>query len=830
MAQKSSVFITAAEARHAPVRDKIVHEEARSIESIILDASSLGLFEVTVDNGTPMTNSLIPTSDVWTVDPSNDTLFVPNHGFKTGDAVTVSSTVSLPAPLKSNSYYYVIYVDNDHIKISSSYANSVSGRPIGIDITAGVTLVLVNNQGSGYIQPPAVSISGGGATEPATARSLLANWGGIVAVSNTTTGAGYVDRPQVQIEPQGSGAVAGQVSYLVVGITIDASGSDYRVGDVITVIGGTGTASTAVVTEVDVNGSIVALSLSNPGNYQTLPSLSGTSTTVIPGGGAGATVNLTLGIKDIEILTGGSGYVASPRIIINDLSGVGAVATANLVGGSITSMQILNPGYGYVGNSSVIFDNGSNSSAVASLIPTGVDRIVVVNNDYYSTAPSVTVSSRGVGATVGPVTMKVVRATIASTGTGYTTDNTLLVAGGTASENAWIRVTSVDQAGRIQTFSLENGGSYTSLPGLLSNPVIGGTGTLASFNLTFGVNSIEINAAGSGYVVPPVVTIGNPAPGGTAATAHAVIDSGEVASVSIVTSGSGYETVPSITMSTGSGASAEAVISPTVISTISIVHNGSGYTFAEVSITGGGASIDATAIANLVNDSVDSITIVDPGEGYTSTPTVVITGDGAGASATAQLEPSTIAAINVVTSGEGYNIPPLVTINGGAATAVSLLNATGIDRIVVTNQGSNYTSTPTVYLIPSLYQETVPQSPVLSAQRGFSISNISLTSTGVGYQTQPTVTISPPQRENGEQATATAYIGAGSGTFAIRAYPQSLDYFKAWRGQPLSNDSLSRPYIDRMDTIISYFTNMGYTINRLTNPSTNSTMMWKIQW
>ena len=68
MAQKSSVFITAAEARHAPVRDKIVHEEARSIESIILDASSLGLFEVTVDNGTPMTNSLIPTSDVWTVD------------------------------------------------------------------------------------------------------------------------------------------------------------------------------------------------------------------------------------------------------------------------------------------------------------------------------------------------------------------------------------------------------------------------------------------------------------------------------------------------------------------------------------------------------------------------------------------------------------------------------------------------------------------------------------------------------------------------------------------------------------------------------------------
>jgi hypothetical protein len=830
MAQKSGVFITAAEARQAPVRDKIVHEEARSIESFILDASSLGLFEVTVDGGTPMTNSSMPTSDVWTVNPSDDTLFVPNHGFKTGDVVTVSSTVSLPSPLKSNSYYYVIYVDNDHIKISSSYANSVSGRPIGIDITAGVTSILVNDQGSGYIQPPAVLISGGGATESATARSLLANWGGVISISNTTSGAGYVDQPQVQIESQGSGATAGQVFYLVVGITVDNGGLDYRVGDVITVIGGTGTSSTAVVTEVNANGSIVSLSLSNPGNYQVLPSLSGASTTVLPGGGIGATVNLTMGIKDIEIVDGGSGYTASPRIIITDLSGVGALVTANLIGGSISSVQVINPGYGYVGNPSVVFDNGSNASAVASLIPTSVNRIVVVNNDYYSTAPSVTISSRGSGATAGTVAMKVVRASLAGTGTGYSTGDTLLVAGGVASENSWIRVTSVDQAGRIQSFSLENGGSYTSLPGLQSNPVVGGTGTLASFNLTFGIDSIAVNATGSGYVVPPIITIGAPSTGGVSATAYAVIESGSVSDVLIVSPGSGYESVPSVTISNGSGASAEAVISPTFVSSISMTQTGSGYTFAEVSITGGGASIDATAIANIVGDAVDSITIVDPGEGYTSVPTVIITGDGSDASATAQLEPSTIAAINIVTPGEGYNTPPLVSISGGAASAIALLNATGVDRIVVTDQGDNYTSTPTVYLIPSVYQETTPQSPVLSAQRGFSVSGISLVSTGVGYQTQPTVTISPPQQDNGEQATATAYIGAGSGTFAIRSYPQSLDYFKAWKGQPLSNDALSRPYIDRMDTIISYFTNMGYTINRLTNPSTNSTMMWKIQW
>ncbi len=831
MAQRSSIFITAAEARQNPIRDRAVHDEARGIESAILDAVKLGLFEVTVDNGTPMTNSQAPLSDVWTVNASTDQLYIPSHGFSTGDAVTVSSSVSLPAPLKSNSYYYVIYVDPDHIKLAASYSNAVVGRPVSIDISAGLASITVSENGSGYIQPPAVTVTGGGASVNGTARAYLASWGSLVSIINTTSGTGYVDQPTVQIVPQGSGAVAGDVTYTAVGISINDSGDDYRAGDVLTVLGGQGTSTTAVVTEVDGSGSIMSVSLSNPGAYTTLPSLVNASTSVLPGGGSGASVNLTMGIKEIAVDTGGLGYTSPPRIIISDASGVGAVAGCQITGGSITSVSITNPGYGYVGPTTVEFDSGSGASATASLVPTGVQSVVVVDDGGagYTSTPSVTISAVGNGASAGTVTMKIVSCQVTSTGIGYSKDDMLLIAGGTASENAWIRVTSVTSAGSILTYSLESGGSYTALPNLLSNPVNGGTGNLAAFNLVAGVAEISVGSAGSGYAVPPVVSIGLPGNGGTSAIAVAVLSGGEVETFTITNAGYGYTTVPAVTVSNGSGASGEAILSPTTVSDIQVTSTGSGYSYANVTISGGGASIDATAIANIVGDAVASITIVDPGEGYTSTPLVTIDGDGDGAVGVAVLYPTSLAGVTVLTSGSGYNTPPSVLISGDA-TAAAVLQATGIASISVDDQGANYTSDPTIYLIPGPNQGTTPLSPVLTAVRGYSIASIAVVSTGAGYQSAPTVTVSVPQIDGGIQATATATIGAGLGTFALRPYPESYDYFKAWKGMPLSNEQLSRPYIERMDTIVSYFTNMGYTINRLTNPSNNSTLMWKVQW
>lgn len=825
------IFITAAEARQSPPRELAIHQEAWGIESAILEAVKLGYFEATVADGTPMTNSSASTSEVWVVDPVTDQLYVPNHGFSTGDTVTVTSSMSLPAPLRSNSYYYVIYVDDDHIKLSASYANAMSGRPLAIDVTAGVTSINLTDAGSGYIQPPAVTLDGGNATTAASARSYLADWGSIISISNTTTGAGYTDLPTVQIYPQGQGASAGQARFMAVGISINNAGTDYRVGDLLSVSGGTGTPATASVSEVNGNGSIISLALSNTGNYSSLPPLAGATTTVMPGGGVGATVNLTMGIRSISMTSGGVDYVGPPRVLISDPSGNGAVASARVIGGSISEIIMISPGHGYVGPVSVVFDSGTGAQAIASMTPSGVSSIYLIDvgGASYTDVPSVTIAPVGGGGSAGSVTMKVVGCQMTSAGVGYSKDDILLVSGGVATANASIRVLSVDQDGRILSYVLNAGGSYSMLPGLESNPVNGGTGTLAAFNLSMGLNTISVAAEGSGYQVPPIVTLSPPPTSGTAAMALASISTGEISGIDIPVSGNGYTSIPTASVSNGSGATAMANLTPTQLGIITVTNPGSGYSVASVSITGGGAYIDATAVANIVGNGIGSIDIIDPGEGYTSIPSIDIDGDGIGATAGAALFPTSVASIDIVNKGVGYNTPPTVTISGDAL-GFSVLESGSIDRLIVTDPGYNYTAEPIVYLIPGPNQIGVPFPPVMTPQRGFAISTISVTNTGIGYQSAPSVVIAPPQISGGTQAIATASIGAGSGTFAIRPYHASLDYFKAWKGQPLSNEQLARPYVERMEAIISYFTGLGYTINRLTNPSTSSTILWKIQW
>lgn len=91
-------------------------------------------------------------------------------------------------------------------------------------------------------------------------------------------------------------------------------------------------------------------------------------------------------------------------------------------------------------------------------------------------------------------------------GTGYVVGDVLTVAGGTAVEAATLVVTAASGAGAVTGVNLTSSGDYTAAPG---NPVsvTGGHGTLATFNLNFGIGPITLTTIGSGYTSAPTITV-----------------------------------------------------------------------------------------------------------------------------------------------------------------------------------------------------------------------------------------------------------------------------------------------------------------------------------
>lgn len=65
---------------------------------------------------------------------------------------------------------------------------------------------------------------------------------------------------------------------------------------------------------------------------------------------------------------------------------------------------------------------------------------------------------------------------------------------------------------------------------------------------------------------------------------------------------------------------------------------------------------------------VSNVVVTDQGSGYTTAPTVTLTGDGTGATAVATVVGGKIVSITVLASGTNYTYPPQVTITGGGGS------------------------------------------------------------------------------------------------------------------------------------------------------------------
>jgi hypothetical protein len=113
--------------------------------------------------------------------------------------------------------------------------------------------------------------------------------------------------------------------------------------------------------------------------------------------------------------------------------------------------------------------------------------------------------------------------------------------------------------------------------------------------------------------------------------------------------------------------------------------------------------------------------------------------------------------IQVTNAGSGYNpqIPPTVTISGGGgggATAVALVTNDGkISWVYLTNEGSGYTSTPTVSFSSGAAAATAKINIATKV-----VGSITVNAGGSNYTSTPTVTIGGT---GGSGATAVAQVG-----------------------------------------------------------------------
>ena len=186
----------------------------------------------------------------------------------------------------------------------------------------------------------------------------------------------------------------------------------------------------------------------------------------------------------------------------------------------------------------------------------------------------------------------------------------------------------------------------------------------------------------------------------------------------------------------GLAASATAEVDGRVIS-INVTNGGGGYTSEpSVSISGGGASssTQATAVAQITEGKVTGITVTNSGSGYTQAaglPTIIITGgNGAGATATAVVR-GPLKDITITAAGSQYTYEPVIKLisGSGAVAYPSILNGK-IESAIVTFGGSGYFGAPDVVITGDGVGATAFAQVDLSQNI---VTGIVVTNKGIGY-------------------------------------------------------------------------------------------------
>ncbi len=535
------------------------------------------------------------------------------------------------------------------------------------------------------------------------------------------------------------------------------------------------------------------------------------------------------GVTSVTVVTSGSAYTTTPSVSFAGGGGTGAAATAALTAettGYVASIAVTTGGSGYTSLPTVTVSTGTGTAATATAVfsagsttvtgGTVASVTVTAGGSGYTTAPTVSFGGPGSGATAVAVLSSsgttvtagyVSSITLTTGGSAYTSAPTVSFSNGNATATATLGTT-----GSVKSVALSSPGTQCySQASDVQIAFSGGGGSGASATATLETTrsciyswtapsspqcTNKLNAADGYSPIDQKSTVtfndvGNKSFSGTLYVRAA--DEKSPSSFSVENPGydsSGYSaatftsklTLTSGNWPTHAGAQDCNNITATAttgyrIASINVTSAGSGYTSTPtVSITGGvGSTSNPTATATR-GFPVASITLTSGGNGYNTTPTVSFSGgNGSGAAATAAIVTNSttvypVASINVTAGGNGYSSAPTVTLSGGSGTgAAGTANITttglttySIASITVNGGGTGYdpANPPTVTISGGGGSGATATATISTMPTGnYWVDHITVSTPGSGYTSNPTVTISGG---GGSGATATAQISGGT--------------------------------------------------------------------
>lgn len=186
-------------------------------------------------------------------------------------------------------------------------------RPVIQGNRGEITAVEILDPGEGY-DPLRLVINDQNASVKADGQIFLDEDGGIDYIQMTKFGDEYFDATAEIKGGGGSGSELIPITGLVTGLAIEEFGRNYTENDVNIVISGGGGANATGVASVNRFGQVSSITLTNAGEFFETPPI----VQLIGGGGSGATAAayIDLGkITQIQLLSGGGGYVNAPQVI-----------------------------------------------------------------------------------------------------------------------------------------------------------------------------------------------------------------------------------------------------------------------------------------------------------------------------------------------------------------------------------------------------------------------------------------------------------------------------------------------------------------------------------